>query len=140
MQSIAQGTYRSRGGGAVWRYQRAGTSIGIALGYTQRRFFAPPVAGFSVDGVTDESFYAQANVARTLDERSGIEASAYANWYDSGLSGAPRVMGVGGTASYWRNFGPRLTGTASVGIYSSDVDGFASTVVGAGQVGARYTF
>ncbi|MEP6786194.1 MAG: hypothetical protein ABI898_10685 [Sphingomonadales bacterium] len=140
LQSIAQGTYRSRGGGAVWRYQRAGTSIGIALGYTQRRFFAPPVGGFSIDGTTDESFYAQANLARRLDEVSGIEASAYANWYDSGLNGAPRVMGVGGTASYYRNFGPRLIGTASVGLYSSDVDGFGSNVVGAGQVGARYTF
>lgn len=140
LQSIAQGTYRSRGGGAVWRYAHAGTSVGIALGYTQRRFFAPPVGGFGIDGVTDESFYAQANLARRLNEVSGFEASAYANWYDSGLSGAPRVMGVGGTASYWRNFGPRLTGSASVGLYSSDVDGFASTVVGAGQVGARYTF
>lgn len=140
LQSIAQGTYRSRGAGAVWRYQRSGTSVGIAIGYTQRRFFAPPVAGFSVEGVTDQSVYAQANFARTLDERSGIDASAFANWYDSGINGAPRVMGVGGTASYWRNFGPRLTGTASLGLYSSDIDGFATTVVGAGQVGARYTF
>lgn len=140
LQSIAQGTYRSRGGGAVWRYARNDTGIGIALGYVQRRFFAPPVAGFGIDGVTDESLYVQGNVSHRLDDASGIEASAYANWYRSGINGAPRVMGVGGTASYWRNFGPRLTGTASAGLYSSDVDGFASTVVGAGQVGARYTF
>jgi hypothetical protein len=58
----------------------------------------------------------------------------------TGVAGAPRVLGVGGTASYRRNFGPRLSGTASVGLYSSRVDGFESSLVGAGQVGARYTF
>ncbi len=137
LQSIANGVYRSRGVGGVWRYARRGTSFGVALGYNQRRFSAPAVATF---GTVDESFYVQANVNRRIDEVSGIDASAYANWYQSGLNGAPRVMGVGGTLSYFRNFGPRLQGTASVGLYSSSVEDFDSTLVGAAQVGARYTF
>ncbi len=140
LQSIAQGTYRNRGIGGVWRYSRNRLSVGLAAGYAQRRFYAPPVGGFSINGVTDSSIYAQANVGYRLDEVSGIDTSAYLNWYESGVAGAPRVMGAGGTASYFRNFGPRLTGSASVGLYTSDIDGFESTVTGAAQVGARYTF
>ena len=140
LQSIAQGTYRSRGVGGVYRYARRGTSVGVAVGYNQRRFYAPPVAGFSIDGQTDESVYVQGNVGRRLDGASGIDASAYLNWYKSGVGGAPRVLGVGGTTSYYRNFGPRLTGTASVGLYSTDIEGFDSSLIGAAQVGARYTF
>jgi hypothetical protein len=140
LQSLAQGTYRSRGVGGVWRYARNRTSFGVALGYSQRRFYAPPVGGFSINGQTDSSVYAQANVGYRLDDVSGIDTSAYLNWYRSGIPGAPRVLGVGGTASYFRNFGPRLTGAASLGLYSSDIDGFESTLTGAAQVGARYTF
>jgi hypothetical protein len=140
LQSVSQGVYRNRGVGALWNYARGGTSFGIGAGYSQRRFFAPAVAGFAFNGTTDESIYVQGNVGRRLDEKSNIEASLYANWYKSGIVGAPRVLGVGGTASYFRNFGPRFSGNASVGLYSSDVDGFESTLVGAAQVGARYTF
>jgi hypothetical protein len=140
LQSIAQGTYRSRGVGAVWRYARGANSFGLAAGYSQRRFYAPPVGGFSINGQTDSSIYAQADFTHRFDDVSGLDTSAYLNWYKSGVNGAPRVLGVGGTASYYRNFGPRLTGTASVGVYSSDVSGVESTVTGAAQVGARYTF
>ncbi len=140
LQSVSQGVYRNRGVGALWSYSRGSTTFGVGAGYSQRRFFAPSVAGFAIDGTTDESVYVQGNVGRRLDEKSTIEGSVYANWYSSGIAGAPRVLGVGGTASYFRNFGPRLSGSASVGVYSSDVDGFDSTLVGAAQVGARYTF
>lgn len=141
LQSVANGVYRSRGVGGVWRHSRRGTSFGVALGYNQRRFSAPGVATFgAINGQVDESFYVQANVNRRIDDVSGIDASAYANWYKGGLNGAPRVLGVGGTMSYFRNFGPRLQGTASVGLYSTDIEGFDSTLTGAAQVGARYTF
>ena len=49
-------------------------------------------------------------------------------------------MGLGATAAYYRNFTPQLSGSAALGLYSSRQDGFASTLVGAGQVGVRYTF
>ena len=140
LQSIAQGTYRSRGVGGVWRYSRNATSLGFAIGYAQRRFFAPPVGGFSINGQTDSSIYVQANIGHRIDDVSGVDTSAYLNWYRSGVNGAPRVLGVGGTASYYRDFGPRLTGTASVGLYSSEIDGFETSMTGAAQVGARYTF
>jgi hypothetical protein len=140
LQSVSQGVYRSRGVGAIYRKTSGRLGWGIAAGYSQRRFYAPPTGGFAINGVTDASVYVQGGVSYQLDEVSNVDSSAYVNWYDSGVAGAPRVLGVGGTASYRRNFGPRLSGTASVGLYSSRVDGFESSLVGAGQVGARYTF
>ncbi len=140
LQSISNGVYRSRGIGAIWRHTRGRISTGVALGYAERHFFAPPTAGFAINGTTDQSFYAQGNFAYRIDERSGIDATAYADWYDSGLPGASRVLGVGSTASYFRNFGPKLTGSASLGLYSTSVENFASSLVGAAQLGARYTF
>ena len=140
LQSIASGTYRSRGASALWRYTHGSISGGVALNYNQRRFYAPRVGTFSIDGVTDRSVTAQAFLAKRLDEVSGIEGTLYGNWYDSGIAGVPRVTGVGGTAAYYRNFGPRLSGNAALGLYSTDGDGLDSTLTGAAQVGMRYTF
>jgi hypothetical protein len=140
LQSVSQGVYRSRGVGAMYRKSRGALSWGIAAGYSQRRFYAPPVANFAINGTTDSSVYVQGGVSYKIDERSGLDTSAYLNWFDAGVAGAPRVLGVGGTASYYRNFGPRFSGTASVGVYSSSIDGFDSSLVGAAQLGARYTF
>lgn len=140
LQSVAQGVYRNRGVGAIYRKTSGRLGWGLAAGYAARRFYAPPVAGFAINGATDSSVYVQGGVTYQIDERSNLDTSAYINWFDSGVAGAPRVLGVGGTASYVRNFGPRLTGRAAVGLYSSSIDGFDSSLVGAAQVGARYTF
>lgn len=140
LQSVSQGVYRSRGIGAMYRKSAGRLSYGLAAGYSQRRFYAPPAGGFAINGATDSSVYVQGSVSYRIDERSGLDTSAYVNWFDSGVAGAPRVLGVGGTASYFRNFGPRLSGTAAVGLYSSSIDGFESSLVGAAQLGARYTF
>ena len=90
--------------------------------------------------MTDSSVYVQGGLGYQIDEQSALDTSAYINWFDSGVAGAPRVLGVGGTASYRRNFGPRLSGSASVGVYSNQIDGFESSLIGAAQIGARYTF
>lgn len=140
LQSVSQGVFRSRGIGAMYRKSHGKLSWGIAAGYTQRRFYAPPAGGFAINGITDSSVYVQGGVTYRIDDQSGLDTSAYINWLDSGVAGAPRVLGVGGTASYFRNFGPRLSGTASLGIYSNQIDSVQSTLVGAAQIGARYTF
>ena len=140
LQSLSNGVYRSRGVGAIWRHTRGRLTTGLAAGYAERHFSAPPFAGFSIDGITDQSIYVLGNASYVLDERSGVSASAYANWYDSGLANTPRVLGVGSTASYYSNFGSKLTGSAALGLYASNVDGFESSLIGAAQVGARYTF
>lgn len=140
LQSVSQGVYRSRGVGAIYRKSGGRLSWGLAAGYAQRNFFAPAVAGFAINGTTDASVYAQGGVTYQIDDVSVVDTSAYINWFDAGVAGAPRVLGVGGTASYVRNFGPRLSGSAAVGLYSNTVDGLESSLVGAAQLGARYTF
>ncbi len=140
LQSVATGTYRSRGVNAVWRYNRGPWQAGVGLGYAHRRFFAPSGAFFTPDGVIDQSWYAQGYVSRALDEASGIDASVYANWFESGIAGAPDVLGTGATASYYRNFTDHLSGTASLGLYSTRVEDLNSSLIGSALIGARYQF
>ena len=138
--SVASGVYRTRGANALVSYNRGPWAAGYGVGYAQRRFFAPEVGGFSVDGVRDEAWYAQAYVARRLDEVSGVEGNVYANWFDSGVPGAGTVFSTGATATYNRTFGERLRANASLGLYAFDQDEFESSLVGAAQIGARYSF
>ncbi len=140
LQSVATGTYRSRGMNAVLSYQRGPTRAGFGGGYAQRKFFAPTGAFFSTNGVRDESYYLQAFVARQLDELSSVDASIYANLFDSGILGAPDVVGTGATAAYYRRLGSRFTGTAALGLYSSRVENVASTLTGSALLGAKYAF
>ena len=140
LQSVATGTYRSRGLNAVLSYQRGPMRAGIGGGYAQRKFFAPTGAFFSTNGVKDESYYLQAFVARQLDETSSVDASVYANLFDSGILGAPNVIGTGATAAYYRRFGSRFTGTAALGLYSSRVEDIASSLTGSALLGAKYEF
>ena len=88
----------------------------------------------------DESYYLQAFVARQLDEASSVDASVYANLFDSGILGAPNVIGTGATAAYYRRFGSRFTGSAALGLYSSRVEDVASSLTGSALLGAKYEF
>jgi hypothetical protein len=140
LQSLANGTYRARGVNGVVRYGRGPWSAGAGVGYAQRRFFAPSGVLSAANGVVDESVYAQAFVARKLDEQSVLSGDVYINWYNSGLNGAPDVLGTGATGTYSRTFGRRLTGSASLGLYSTRVEDQESSLIGAAQIGARYSF
>jgi len=140
LQSLSNGTYRSRGVNAVVRYAKNGWSTGAGVGYAQRRFFTPSGPLSVANGTIDESVFAQAFVSRRLDENSVLNGDVYINWYNSGLAGAPDVLGTGATGTYSRTFGRRLTGSASLGLYSSRVDGQDSSLLGAAQLGARYSF
>ena len=140
LQSIAAGTFRSRGVTALWSYSRGPLSGGAGVGYSQRRFFAPPVAGFAVDGYRDETIFAQAFAGYALDSTSGVQGTLYANWYDPGIVGSGDVTGLGATASYFKTFVERLNATASLGLYSTDAEGLDASLIGAAQVGLRYSF
>ena len=39
-----------------------------------------------------------------------------------------------------KNFSDRLSATASLGLYATDIDDFDASVVGAAQAGLRYSF
>ena len=140
LQSVATGTFRARGLNTVMTYERGPLRVGIGGGYAQRRFFAPAGVFFSTNGITDESYYAQAFLARQLNELSSVDASVYASLYDSGIVDAPNVLGTGATAAYYRRFGNRFTGTAALGLYSSRVENVTSSLTGSALLGAKYEF
>ncbi len=140
LQSLSNGTYRARGVNGTLRYGSGPWSAGVGVGYAQRRFYAPSGVLSAANGVIDSSVYAQGYVARKLDRNSSVTGDIYVNWYNSGLNGAPDVLGTGATASYARSFGRHLSGSASLGLYSTRIETIDSSLTGAAQVGARYSF
>jgi hypothetical protein len=140
LQSIANGTYRSRGVNAVARYSHGPWSAGVGFGYAERTFLAQTGVLAIANGLTDRSYFAQANVARQLTSHSGVDGTVYIDWYEPGLSGATNVLGTGATGSYYHNFSRHLTGTASLGLYSTRIEDVDSSLIGAAQVSARYQF
>ena len=138
-QSISTSAYRARGVDAVVSAKRGALSFGVGGGYATRRFSAPNTPGFTVNGLTDESYYAQAFVAAPIDRNSGVNGNVFANYYDSGIPSASGVFSTGATGLYYHNFG-RIATTASAGIYSFTQKGTDDQVSAQGQVGLRYQF
>ncbi len=138
-QSISTAAYRARGIDAVIAAKRGGLSFGVGGGYATRRFSAPAGTGFTVNGVTDNSYYGQAFVAAAIDRNSGVNGNVFANYYESGISAAPGVFSTGATGLYYHNFG-RIATTASAGIYSFTQKGTDDQLSAQGQVGVRYQF
>ncbi len=145
-QSISTSNYRARGIDAVLVATRGRTTFGGGIGYANRRLFAPRGApGLVVTGLEDESYYGQLYFARSLSSVSGINATAFVNYFDSQLGGGFVTAGDGGvwsygaTGTYYRNFG-RLGTTASLGLYSFKVGDFDSDWSAQALLGARYQF
>lgn len=119
-QSISTASYRSRGVDAIWSAARGPARFGIGAGYANRRYYAPNTsAGFSLDGVIDQSYYAQMFASRAIGRNAGVSADVYANYYQSGLPGSGDVWGLGANGSVYRRFG-RLNANLSGGVYSYD--------------------
>ncbi len=139
-QSISTSAYRARGVDAVLAARRGPLSFGVGGGYATRRFSAPAVgAGFSVDGLTDESYYAQAYVAAPIDRNSGVNGNVFFNYYDSGIATAAGVYSTGATGQYYHNFG-RVVTSATAGLYSFTQQGRNDQLSAQGQVAVRYQF
>jgi hypothetical protein len=139
-QSISTAAFRARGVDAVVTLGDGPTRYGVGAGYANRRFLAPSGGAlFSVDGLTDESYYVQAFAEHALDRRTTLQGTVYANYYTSGIAGAKGIYGVGATASLGRSFG-RLSARGTVGVYSfAQNNADAITAVDA-SIGARYQF
>lgn len=140
LQSVSTSAYRARGVDALISASRGRFNFGVGAGYANRQFQTPNgAAGLSVNGVTDSSYYAQAFVGRTLDSSTSIDATAFANYYQSSLANAPDVYGVGATGTFSKRFGGLGT-QASVGIYSFGQQGQEATLSVQALLGARYSF
>lgn len=141
LSAITTANYRNRGISGQFTQVAGPWSYGLGAGYSQRKFIAPNSALFaSVNGVTDENYYASLFVSRKLDEKSGIDANIYANYYDTELAGSLDVMNAGAYASYYRNFTRRLQATAAVGVDQINPKGLDETITGIAQLGLRYQF
>lgn len=139
-QSIATANFRSRGVDAVFSASRGQSRFGIGLGYANRRYIADNTGGFTVDGLSDESYYAQAFAARAIGRNAGVNGDVYVNYYQSGLDRANGVWGVGANGSLYRRFG-HLNAQLSAGVYASDQPSQDSTDVSMqAQLGLGYRF
>jgi hypothetical protein len=114
--------------------------MGLGMGYGNRRFYAPVTGtGFTVNGLQDDTFYAQYFVTRELDPRSGVVGNVFFNYFESQTGTTGPVIGMGATGSYYHRFGP-INATASVGLYSFDVDGVSDDLSAQALLGIRYGF
>lgn len=139
-QSIATANFRSRGVDAIFSASRGQSRFGIGLGYANRRYLADSTSAFSVDGLTDESYYAQAFAARAIGRNAGVNGDVYVNYYQSGLDRANGVWGAGANGSLYRRFG-RLNAQVTAGVYASDQPSQSSTDVSMqAQLGLGYRF
>lgn len=141
LSAISAANFRHRGIAFQYTVERGPWNWGVAGGYSRRKFIAPTGDLFvNIDGAVDENYYLNMILGRRIDQRSGIDATVYANYYDGGRTGGVDVLNAGAYASYYRNLTRRLTGTASVGIDGVDPDGIDSIISALGQVSLRYQF
>lgn len=138
-QSISTSAYRARGVDGVVSAHCGAFNVGVGAGYASRRFSTPVGSGFTVDGVTDQSVYAQAFFAVPIDRVSGINGNVFVNAYDSGIAAAPSIFSTGATGLYYHSFG-RIAAQASAGVYAFNQKGIDDQLSAQAQLGMRYHF
>ena len=137
LQSISTSTYRARGADFAVSMSRGRSTLGIGLGYANRRYF---VAGTNnvANGVTDQSYYAQVFYTTPLGRFAAFNADVFANYYESGLARSG-IYSVGATGSLTRSFG-HLQTSASLGLYNFSGEGQDDQTTLQALLGARYNF
>ena len=138
-QSISTANFRARGVDAVYSVTRGRTRLGVGAGYSNRRYFIPDVPGATIYRTADESWYAQGFYQTALDERSGLTADIYGNYFTSGLAGASDAWGGGAQGSYYRSFG-RAYGSLSGGLYTFDAEAQESDWIAQALLAFGYRF
>jgi hypothetical protein len=141
LQAINSSVFRNRGVTALVSTTRGPWNAGIGIGYNRRTFAAPRLgAGFTVDGLSDESYFGQGQVGYAIDERSDVSGAVFASYFNSAIDNAGGVLSTGATAAYRRTFGRRLSATAAIGLFTSKIEGFDSDLTASALLGARYQF
>jgi hypothetical protein len=141
LSSVNANFYRSRGVSGMISVQRGLWTWGLGVNYDNRHYFAPhdDSLASTFDGVDENTVTVNGVVQRRLSQVSSITGNIYAAWYDSGLANSRHFTTYGATASYNRNFSRRLSGDASVSVYSGSGGNIDQDVVGSAQVGVRYS-
>ena len=133
--------FRSRGIQALFSRRAGGWNFGVGGGYDRRRLLTPAGSALaSLNGITDENYYAFLSAARQLDRDSNLSGSVSLNYFDNGAPTAGDVTSMGAAVTYSRRFWRGLNGTASAALNSFDQDGFNSELIGSALLGLRYNF
>lgn len=137
--ALTTASFRSRGVVGVVSTVSGPWSLGVGAGYANRSFLVPNRGPAAVlRGIKDDMYFGQVTMGRAFGPRSALTADAYVTYFDSGLGGAPNVLGAGGNASYSYTFG-RLGAIASLGVFAFDQDSVGSDVSGQALLGLRYS-
>lgn len=140
-QSINTSNFRSRGITGLYTASRGPLSLGLGAGYSRRRYFAPRFGtGFTLDGVVDENWFAEATAGYQISAEGSLSGSATFNYFDSGIAGAPEVTSLGATGAYSHSFSRRLTGTAAAGLYSFDQEGVEDALTASALLAMQLRF
>lgn len=141
LSGISAANFRNRGLFAQFARITDPWAVTAALGYSRRKFIgddASVLAAF--DGLSDDNYFAYFGISRQLAANSAIDASAYANYFDSGLSDFGDVFNIGANVAYRRLLMRRLTATAALGIDSVDRERQEAFISLLAQIGLRYQF
>jgi hypothetical protein len=141
LQSTSSEVYRARGVTGVFSSRHGPWSYGVAAGYSRRNYLTPRTGiGSTLNGISDQSAFAQAYFSRKLTPESEFDTNFYANWFKSGILGAPTVTSFGASGTYARSFGNHLSGSASLGVFSADEQGIQEAISASALLGLRYRF
>jgi len=141
--SSATSAYRSRGVTGVAVLNRGGTRLGIGGGYARRTFIAPDNAtGFSVNGTSDESIYAQMFASTDVGADGSLSGSVFGSFFNTDIPGSDSVTGWGANTAYTHRFG-KLGATVSAGVFGFDNKNAttnSSNAAAQALLGLRYGF
>ena len=142
LSSVRSAAYRSRGVSASYSRQLGRINTGLGLGYDRRTFIAArnTVLG-SVDGLTDENYYATVFVSGDIGRDAGFNANAYINYIDNGAPTAGDATVLGASAGYNQYIWQGLSARAAVAIDHLDSELAVEDLTTASALfGLRYDF
>lgn len=141
LQGASSAAFRQRGVTASFSGSNGGWDGGVALGYNQRKFIASRLgARAQIDGLTDDNYFAAANLGRNLDRLTRFESNLYASYSDPGFSGVPDVLSAGANAALYRQIIRGLSASAAVGVDSRKQDDVDRALTASALLGLRYSF
>lgn len=139
--AISTAAYRNRGLAILWSTQRGRWKAGLGAGYNQRKYIATAQPGvFSNNGVRDEMWYGQGTIGYALSERTDLTGDLFVTLFDPGIAGAGDILSTGSTGSITHRLTRKLDANATLGLYSSRVDGFDGNLIASAFAGLRYSF
>ena len=139
--SLRSAVFRDRGVMASYALNLGRVQAGVGAGYDQHKFIAAPGTVLAAaNGTIDENTWIAAYLNGRIDRNSSFATNVRANWFQSGDALAGDVNAIGASAAYLRSFGPRLSGTAAVGVDGINRDILADQWVASALLGLRYSF